>query len=93
MGRSSTPTFRVEAETYGFHMTPCAWRLKDAGYPTDENVRKYIDKFNESLKPGGCNEHISKEFPGCCVTAAKVVNQSTNEVVASYRTPSFQVVP
>ena len=38
--------------------TPAIWRVKDYGKPTTRNLKKYVDNYNESLKPGGVNQHI-----------------------------------
>lgn len=91
MGRSVTPTFRVET-TGTIGMTPACWNTKSYGRPSEKTAREYVEKFNESLEPGKCNEHIRKAYPNARMTGAKIIRQSTGEVVASYAAPMFQVV-
>ena len=92
MGRSVTPTYRVEIEsTPDCHMTAAIWR-KEYGRPTEANIKVYVEKFNESLKPGGCNEHIGKAHPESRMLGATIVRQADGKVMASYRVPMFQVI-
>ena len=86
MGRSTTPTYRVEYVTPGFYIAPMAWRVKGygvipgCGKPTDENLRKDVLFFEKSCKPGGPNEHLGPMV----VTSAKIVHQATDNIVATY---------
>lgn len=85
MSRNSTPAYRVEVEgNESFEMTNAIWR-KHYGRPTEANAQKYVEKFNESLAPGGCNEHISKAYPTARMIGCRIVRQATGKVVASYR--------
>ena len=86
MGRSTTPTYRVEYVTPGFYMTPMAWRVKAIGVipgygkPNDENLRKDVLFFEKSCEPGGPNAHLGR----MTVSSAKVTHQFSGEVVATY---------
>jgi len=92
MGRSYTPTFRVVPETNGFHMTNACWDSKRYGRPSEKTAREYVQKFNESLQPDGCNSHIGKAYPTARMIGCQIVRQATDEVVASYRVPMFEVI-
>ncbi len=88
MGRTVTPKYRVEMIETGVMPTKMAWK----GRATDEALRKYVFAYADSLKAGGVNEHVAKAlgfvpFP----QEAKIVNQFTNEVVATWKAATFQV--
>lgn len=89
MGRSLTFTFRVKLVVHSAETgqprtyTPFAWRVKESGRPTDENLAAYVQAFEDSTKPGGVNAHLGREV----VSSAKVRRQSTGEVVATYTAP------
>lgn len=99
MGRSITPTFRVE-----FHDNPFApvnlglhrcmtWNTKIWGRPTAANLEKWRNKMNEGFAPGGCNAHISEERGYTVrVSHARIVRQSNRDVVAEYSAPMFEAV-
>lgn len=91
MGRSTTPAYRYEMVTTGGSQTPGAWyvgRRCGHGSPTNVNLTKYVKAFEESTKQGGVNAHLGTTV----VFSAKIIRQSTQEVVATYRGPSFVVV-
>lgn len=81
MSSQSTPTHRIEFADPT--LTPCAWR-KHYGRPTTANLVKYVEKFNDSVKPGGCNEHLSKVMPDGITGMVRLVRQSDNQVVTNY---------
>jgi len=83
MGRSTTPTYVVHLTVPGFHYTPAAWRVKQAGRPTDANLAAYVKAFEASTEPGGVNAHLGPQT----VRSAQVVRQATGEQVASYAAP------
>ena len=99
MGRSFTPTFRIETgpatcpgkatvvtSTHG-------WDAKSYGRPTKANLDKYALATIKSMHLGGCNEHISKGYGFIPVPAwIKVVRQATGEVVAEWKPAPFQVI-
>ena len=93
MGRSTTPTFRIEGTAtrisdgrrFPVHQ---AWLTKYAGRPTDETLAAHVKVAEASTAPGGVNEHLGAERIGF----ARVVRQATGEVVATYTAPVFEVV-
>ncbi len=62
-------------------MFPVPWRRSN-GRPTVENLAKYVEKFNDSLKPGGRNEVFGKN--ACIVGVVKIVRVKDGTVVANY---------
>jgi len=99
MGRSYTPRYVIKingaGRTNAVQIMPMEWRSRARGpyegygKPTEANLAKWVEKFNESLRPGGCNDHVGERAQ---VTKANIVDQFTNEVVATYEAPAFQVV-
>lgn len=96
MGRSVTPTYAVEMEG----CTPAAWHVRPSniqkgyGKPTPENLAFYVEKYINSLKPGGCNHHISKALGKMPIPnwARIVKNDGSRNVLASWNAPNFMVV-
>ena len=97
MGRSTTPTFRVEYHDNPFAPvnlglgTCMAWDTKGWGRPTAANLEKWRNKMNESFAAGGCNEHVS-DARGYVVriSHARIVRQSNRDVVVEYAAPMFE---
>jgi len=94
MGRSTTPTYRVAIRTNDMSvMTDCAWNSKYHGRANQKNLETWRTTLNASFQPGGVNEHIAearKAIPH--IIAAKLIRQSTGEVVAETKMPAFEVV-
>lgn len=88
MGRSVTPTYRIEFRIAGSYWTPSAWNVKRDGRPTEDRLAQYVNDLEASTREGGVNAHLGEQV----VLSAKVVRQSTGEVVASYAKPMFSVV-
>lgn len=94
MGRSRTPRYVVEVNGTG-RAQAMEWRARRRGQvlgygkPTNENLAKWVERFNAALKPGGVNEHLGDR---CRVDSAKVVDQFSGEVKAVYKAPMFQLV-
>ena len=98
MGRSYSIPVTVEMTSTcpsGTHKhTPSEWRTRARGqFPgygkaTEENLKAYVQKFEESTKAGGCNEHLGLSV----VFSAFIKDQRTGEILATYRGPSFVVV-
>jgi hypothetical protein len=98
MGRSITPTFRVE-----YHDNPFAkvdlnvrhsfsWNTKAYGRPTNANLEKWRTAMNKSYAAGGVNEHVSEMLGyAVSISAAQIVRQASGEVVATYTAPMFEV--
>lgn len=96
MGRSTTPAYRVEFETAApIALTPMAWRVRDDGLakgfgkPTDANLATFVEDLNASFDPGGVNEHVGQDAKA---TGARIVRQRDDQVVATWRASSFQLV-
>lgn len=93
MGRSTTPTFVVDyQDQLGLHKA--IWNVKDSGKPTDANLEAWRVLMNQSMLPGGCNEHVSKSvgfIPH--VSKATIRNQKTGKLnVATAKAPMFEVL-
>lgn len=94
MGRSYTPTYRVETKENPrtAHISTTCWNVKSYGRPTQANVDKWRDAMNASFQPGGVNDHCN--LPGGevrHVRMARVVRQSSGEVVMTSNAPMFEV--
>lgn len=96
MGRSITPTYRVEySDNDGVQRRPFAksmgWNGKSAGRATQANLQKWRDTFNASFERGGVNEHISTAA-GFVVRIGncRIVEQATDRVVATFTAPAFE---
>ena len=67
--------------------TPMGWDVngrhgyQGKGKPNAENLKKYVEAFEASTKPGECNGHLGVTK----VLAAQIVKQSTDDVVATYK--------
>lgn len=92
MGRTTTPTFRLEVlestntgRNYAFQS---AWPTRHAGRPTDATLAAHVQVHEASTRPGGVNEHLGAST----VTRARVIRQSTGDVVAEYHAPMFAVL-
>ena len=89
MGKSITPTYRLELEG-NLRATPMAWNVKEAGRPTAENLERAVQVLNASYAPAGCNRHVADALEIEPVhTSARIVRQATGQVVAEWRAPSF----
>jgi len=92
MGRSVTPTYRVEVVTNVGRITPMAWDCKRDGRPNQKNIDQWRVDINKSFQPDGVNWHVS-ESSGIVqhISKATVIRQSTHEVVAVSEMPMFEV--
>jgi hypothetical protein len=99
MGKSTTPTFRIEYSERGQErpnlvttQNTMSWSSRQHGKPTAENLRIYVMKYAKSLEAGGCNEHISQALGRIPYPSAMwIIRQSNNSVVASWKAAMFQV--
>lgn len=57
-GRTVTPKYVVDVQIKMGIATPAAWEIKEYGKPTVNNLKKYIEAYNQSLMAGGANQHI-----------------------------------
>ena len=99
MGRSYMPTYRVEYHDNPFMPpvlgagTSMGWDCKSWGRPTKKNLKAWRNKMYESMKVGGCNEHVSKACGFVpLISKARIVRQACNTVVAEFSAPKFEVV-
>ncbi len=88
MSNSTTPTYRIEFRVAGFHWTPSGWNVKRDGRPTDESLAQYVADLEASTREGGVNAHLGETH----ILSAKIVRQSSGEVVAEYAAPIFAAV-
>jgi hypothetical protein len=89
MGRTVTPKYAVEV-THGsmaIQSTPSAWNSKQNGRPTEKNLKAWVDAYNESLKPGGVNQHLTENWP---IESARIIkavilrNDGSREEIATW---------
>jgi hypothetical protein len=96
---ATTNLYRVElvSNRDTERLTPASWYIRSAlrqgrpngyGAPTPANLRKYVQRFEASTKPGGANAHLGETR----IVLARIVNQDTNETVAEYKPAMFEVV-
>lgn len=85
--RSITPTYRLEVKA-NVKMTK-VWK----GKVSAALLEKHITDLNQSFMPNGVNAHVRK-YTGFVVyvSSAKVIRQSTGDVVAEWKAPAFQVI-
>lgn len=88
MGKSYTPTYRVEyRDQTGLH-SEC-WK----GRATAQRLEAWRQARNTSLGHGGVNYHLSLAVGLIVhVSWARLIRQSTREVVAEVRQPLFEAV-
>lgn len=94
MGRDITFTYRVEVKesTGNAVVTPMGWR-KEYGKPTQDNLTKWVESYNNALKPDGVNAHVSKALGHMPILShAKIVRQSTGDTICEWNAPVFMVV-
>lgn len=90
MGKSIIIPLVVEEKCRGF---PVFWRnfgewRKEYGKPTAQNLQTFRQKFIDSTKKGGCNEHLGPQTTG----DLRIRRQKNNEILAEYKAPMFEIV-
>ena len=92
MGRSYTPTFRVETvENFG-KVNTYDWPLKGSKF-TQEKIEEWRIMMNASFAPNGCNAHIAESIGYVPhISHAKLIRQSSGKVVLESVAPMFEVV-
>lgn len=86
MGRSRTPTYRLEVKTDRARWEPMAWRTtgpgpaKGYGKPSLTNLERWVDEMERSTCPGGVNAHLGVTI----IREARIIHQSTGEAVFGY---------
>jgi hypothetical protein len=95
MGRSFK--LKLIIRTKGGHHFLGEWKpikrynqLTGFGKPTSENLGKWRDDFNQSLKYGGANEHLGLKY--WIQSDLEIYNQFTNQVVCEHFAPKFETI-
>lgn len=88
MGKSYTPTYRVEyRDQTGWNTV--LWK----GKASAKALEAWRVQMNESLRPGGVNDQIGKALGFTPhVSHAKLIHQASRQVVAEAKMPMFEVV-
>lgn len=86
MGRHTTPKYVIDLDTtIGNHTH--VWRVTSSGgnvgygKPNYLNIQTYVDKWEQSFREGGCNQHAVKAGEVVKVREARVRNQFTGDTV------------
>lgn len=87
MGKTITPKYRVDFQRKSNWLVFSSWNSKQAGKPSVENLIKFREKYNASLKKGGCNEHIG--IAGM-VGNLRIVDQKLNFTLVKITGPLFE---
>lgn len=91
MGRVTTPTYRIEFTVDRGYWTACSWQGKYNGRANAANLAAVCMEMERATYPRGVNSHLGVTH----ILSAKIVRQSTNEVVADYirqPVPLFEVI-
>ena len=73
---------RIKVDRYGF--PPMSWNCRRDGRPTAGNLRKFVESFEASTRPGGVNAHLGSTT----VTKAMIMlNDGSRKLVAEYEAP------
>lgn len=92
MGRSYTPTYRIELVA-NVPMSMGAWNSKFNGRPTNANAERYRQSMNQSFQPNSGHPNAATgERVVPHIYKVVVVRQSTGKVVATALAPKFEVV-
>ena len=87
MGKSKTIPLIVEEKVgYAYHFFG-EWR-KEYGKPSKDNLLAYRQKFMESCRKGGCNEHLGPRNTG----NLRIRRQKDSAILAEYKAPLFEFV-
>lgn len=88
MGRSYTPKYIVKVRHVRpmIQSTDSSWNSKQTGRPTEKNLAAFVEKYHQSIEPGGCNAHLTEAFGNARLTwAAICLNDGKGTVVAEWR--------
>lgn len=91
MSRDTTPTYRVEVEA-NRPMGMFGWNGRQDGAATEANLEKWRQSYNESFQVGGVNGPIAGDDIIVHISNAKLIRQSTGEVVAEVKGPAFEII-
>jgi hypothetical protein len=90
MSRTATSKYAVSITVPGYRYSLASWRCNQSGRPTDANLARYVEAFEASTRPGGCNAHLGEQYVSSAYV--KVNSGYDGQVVATYRAPMFRVV-
>jgi hypothetical protein len=88
-GSDSAIRYVIILTAPGMHYEPMEWRTKarggvpSYGSPTNANLAKFMQKFIETMQPGGHNDHLAQGGRGI-PTRASIMDQAEHRVVASW---------
>ncbi len=90
MSRDYTPKYRVEyTSNVGSGMMQ--WQSV-YGKPDKDGLENWRQAYNQSFQVGGVNEPSSKTSVVMHISTAKLIRQSTGEIVAEAHAPAFEIV-
>jgi hypothetical protein len=75
--RDLTPTHVIEVTLDRGTMSPIHWKRKEYGSPCEANLAEVVARYNASMLPGGCNDHLSAS-----IVHAELVRVAGGEVLA-----------
>jgi hypothetical protein len=84
--RDTTPTYVVQISDGVHYYTASAWRVTSRtqvradGRPTTANLKRYVESFEASTRPGGVNAHLGETT----VKRARINHNITGTLVAEY---------
>ena len=97
MGRTFTPAYRLEAlELYqpapGHRFTArTVSQCWEGRKPTARQLAAYRQAYNQSLEPGGANQHLQAALGYAPRWGTlRAVHQKSGQVVATYTPPLFE---
>ena len=81
MSRDATSKYAIQLVVPGYRYSPACWNCRRNGRPTAANLIRYIESFEASTRPGGCNAHLGETR----VSSAYIrLNEYAGQVVASF---------
>jgi len=90
MSRDYTPTYRVE---YVMNVGRATMAWQDIyGRPDKDGLENWRQAYNASFQPGGVNAPSEKTSIVPHITTAKLIRQSTGEIVAETYAPAFEII-
>lgn len=92
MGRSYTPTYRLEwFDARG--KSGAIWDVLTMGRPSIPNLERYVLAMERSFEAGGANSRLSERLGYVpYANKAQIVRQKTDEIVVEWTAPAFRVV-
>lgn len=87
MGRTTTPAYVVQIADGRYRYAGSAWVVATDGKPTEANLRRYVESFEASTRPGGANAHLGEVR---VLRASIRRNVPAGQTVATYQAPAFE---